>query len=83
MDRERNKGDRVVRVRQAVIDWFLLFGAAAVLPVKPLGSTGEETTFRAQTASSFSFPFDCSKAGSSLSKYWNHRNESWVSRLSS
>lgn len=54
MARERNKGDRVVRVRQAVIDWFLLFGAAAVLPAKPLGSTGEETTFRAQTASSFS-----------------------------
>lgn len=68
MDREKNKGERVVQVRQAVIDWFLLFGAAAVLPVKPLGSTGEETTFQAQTASS-SFPFDCSKAGGRPSQF--------------
>lgn len=48
-----------MQVRQAVIDWFLLFGAAVVFPVKPLGSTGEETTFQAQTASSFSFQFFC------------------------
>lgn len=46
-----------MQVRQAVIDRFVRFGAAAVLPGKTTGYKGEEVTFQAQAVSSFFIPF--------------------------